>query len=227
VDIGYYIPSVLVAPDGSIYFTSSFGTVFQRNGTIKLMTELSTGCFVNGLAFRPRSTELYAADGCANTTVSINITAETHKVVANLTHTPVGIAFNGSGEAFIVTEWAIYKWAPDSGSDPVLWSKEPGSTSQRAAAGVKATDVVFNHPHAIAVDAAVNMLISEASHPGKACLVWLVEAQMGKLRLVAGSGVCGGGWDPNPVKIQLDTPYGVAFGPEGRSAIIADTCVSL
>jgi hypothetical protein len=145
---------------------------------------------------------------------------KTTTIVATLPsdNAPVHIAFNGSAEAFIATYQGIYKWALDSNSGP--WSKWPESAGQRPATGGIATNTVFDLPYALGVDTAGNMLISTLGEG--ACHVWLVEAQTGKLRLVAGSGVCGNTWDPDPAQIQLDMSYGVAFGPEGRSAVIAD-----
>jgi sugar lactone lactonase YvrE len=66
---------------------------------------------------------------------------------------------------------------------------------------------VFNQPEGIAFDAAQNMLIAESRSAAVTGRVWMVEAQTKKLRLVVDG---------------LTLPKGVAFGPGGRSAYIAD-----
>jgi DNA-binding beta-propeller fold protein YncE len=186
-----YSAAVLAAPDGRVYFTTSDGNVYKRDGIniTRLVTGLSLNDCLSGLALRPMLNELYVVDVCSRNMISINIATGTHKVVATLPFHPHHIAFNGSAEAFISSQEAIYKWAPDNASAPVLWSKKSGTPAQAPATWVRATEVVFKSPCGLAIDAAGNMLISTVE--GDACQVWLVEAQTGKLRLVAGSGECG------------------------------------
>jgi DNA-binding beta-propeller fold protein YncE len=73
-------------------------------------------------------------------------------------------------------------------------------------------------PYGIAPDAAGNMLISDGI-----AQLWLIAAQTKQQRLVLGTDIYGSNLDPSsPSKTQLSYPKGVAFGPGGWSAYIAD-----
>jgi hypothetical protein len=117
---------------------------------------------------------------------------------------------------FITEVLRIYRWNT-GGSQEVL---KPWSTELEAPiTGQQATSAKFTSPLAIAFDAAGNMLISEYS----VCRVWLVDALTGKLKHVAGTGVCGNSINSaDPRQTRTYSISSVAFGPGGRTAFLAD-----
>jgi sugar lactone lactonase YvrE len=164
-----------------------------------------------GLANHPISGRLYVVaystnSGIGRSLYSISLLDPTSvRFEVRLPCNAETLAFNASGEAFItdrvLSSGRVYKW--DLGSSPQLWNTGAGAPATDALA----TDVVFNQPEGIAFDAAQNMLIAESRSAAVTGRVWMVEAQTKKLRLVVDG---------------LTLPKGVAFGPGGRSAYIAD-----
>lgn len=228
---------VVAAPDGTIYFNEDAGVVHQYNGAA---ASCCSSVPINGplygpfgVAINPKSQAVHVVgvvfgvlvDGGGATSVVLNVNPASGTVQLGVSIKPTieqppllshGIAFNFTGDAFISSfgQGVLYKWS-DSGA-VTLWN----TRSTPPATGVLATSAAFRVPYGVAIDAAGNMLVSELD---VSCQVWLVEAQTGLLRLVAGSGGCGFYVDASdPTKSQLGRPGLVAFGPGDRSVLIPE-----
>jgi hypothetical protein len=211
---------VLAASDGNIYFVTDTGRLYKHDGTSITNISVEANTALYSLDIHPLTRVLYTVASFGLYNVSFLVGAE--PVAALATRTPtndaVGIAFNSSGDAFIAgfSSGRIYKWS-GSGVPAVLNTGNSAPSN-----GAAAVDVQFGAPYGLAIDGAGNMLISETR---SRCQVWLVEAQTGKLRLVAGDGTCqsGSALDPSdPTKSPLYSPLGVAFGLGDRAVLIAD-----
>jgi sugar lactone lactonase YvrE len=216
---------VLVDTDGSVYFTDNAGWLYRySSGSLSMNKVSSNG--LGGLAIHPVTKLVYAVEQAEQSRLTTTLYSITPDFTTDTQATPVAtlpcpssnLAFKASGEAFISTDCGIYKWK--GSGPPVKWN----TGSATPTAGEPATGAVFGFPRALAIDALGNMLISDYSPSWiDGCRVWLVEAATGLLRLVAGTGECCCNLIPDKPQASQIRPEGVAFGPGGRTAFIANS----
>jgi hypothetical protein len=240
----HYPVGVLAAPDGSVYFTDRLGSLsegwlYQYSSNAPLRKLKAGSSLSRGLDMHPVTGQVYVvgsfAENSQSTVISVNVTANTSEPAFTLLWptgvSPGDIAFNASsGYAFMHgSSTTIYKWKYSNPQTLELLN----TGSSKPSSGASITSVKFKRTMYIDADAGGNLLLSDTD----CCLVWLVDAQNGLLRQVAGIDVASV-TDPatcqpqcaamatvnasHPTHTRLNSPTGVAFGPGGWSAYIVE-----
>ena len=195
-----------------------------------------------GIGQRPhavvlRGGELYVADAGNNVVRAIRLSDKHERIVAGnggqgfiaadatgpdaLTtqlHGPVGIAFDGAGNLYIVESSGgrVRKVTPSGAISIVAGNGGQGFSGD----GGPAVSATLFYPEGIAADASGNLFIADSINHR----IRRVDAATGIITTFAGTGVEGDGGDGGPASsAQLRAPEAVALDAGGTALLVADT----
>ena len=226
--------AVAIGPDGVVYVADTDNLAVKRiepaRGSIRILAGGHSDNFVDGadalgasignptgVAVAPGGKTVYFANGSIVGRVDPDSTVHFVAGSPDLQQ-PVGLAFAPNGALYIVdlAGNAVWVRTPDGGLSRFAGNGKAGSGGDHGPAAA----AMLNRPHAVAVDAAGNVLIADTGNNR----IRRVEPLSNRITTIAGGnevyGYAGDGGPADHAKLSL--PWGLAAGPDGN-VYVADT----